>query len=412
MSSRIRPDPGAAACTMRHPQARLHGPELAMTLPLLFTPLALRGLTLKNRVVVAPMHQYSGRDGHVIDWHLMNAGRYAAGGAGLVIVESTKIERRGCGTVGDLGLWDDAFVPGLRRVADLIRDCGAASGIQLGHSGRKARTGRPWEGGRPLERSAAIADWDDWELVAPSALAADERSPVPRALTVAEIRRVVEAWGRAAARADAAGFDMVEIHGAHGFLLHEFLSPAANLRTDAYGGSPEKRMRFALEVAECVRASWPAHKPLFVRLSVDDDAGWSPADSVVLARLLAARGVDVIDCSAGGITARPVSSAPIGYGYQVPFARAIQREAGLRAMAVGLIVHADQAERILQSGDADLVALAREMLWNPNWAMDAAAKLGVDPFESVPAQYGWWLARRAQAMPALRASTAPPGLEP
>jgi 2,4-dienoyl-CoA reductase-like NADH-dependent reductase (Old Yellow Enzyme family) len=171
-------------------------------------------------------------------------------------------------------------------------------------------------------------------------------------------------------------------------------------------------MRFALEVAECVRASWPAHKPLFVRLSVDDDAGWSPADSVVLARLLAARGVDVIDCSAGGITARPVSSAPIGYGYQVPFARAIQREAGLRAMAVGLIVHADQAERILQSGDADLVALAREMLWNPNWAMDAAAKLGVDPFESVPAQYGWWLARRAQAMPALRASTAPPGLEP
>jgi 2,4-dienoyl-CoA reductase-like NADH-dependent reductase (Old Yellow Enzyme family) len=377
-----------------------------MTRPLLFTPLALRGLTLKNRIVVAPMHQYSGRDGHVTDWHLMNAGRYAAGGAGLVIVESTKIERRGCGTVGDLGLWDDAFVPGLARVAGLIRECGAASGIQLGHSGRKARTARPWEGGRPLARSAAIADWDDWEPVAPSALAADERSPVPRALTVTEIRDVVESWGRAAARADAAGFDMVEIHGAHGFLLHEFLSPQANRRTDAYGGSAANRMRFALEVAESVRARWPAHKPLLVRLSVDDDAGWSPADSVVLARLLAARGVDAIDCSAGGITARPVSSAPIGYGYQVPFARAIRREAGLRAMAVGLIVHAAQAEAILQAGDADLVALAREMLWNPNWAMDAAARLGVDPFEGVPPQYGWWLARRVQAMPDLVASTA------
>lgn len=383
-----------------------------MTRPLLFTPLALRELTLKNRVVVAPMHQYTGRDGHVTDWHLMNAGRYAAGGAGLVIVESTKIERRGCGTVGDLALWDDAFVPGLRRVADLIRECGAASGIQLGHSGRKARTGRPWEGGRPLEPSAAIADWDDWELVAPSALAADERSPVPRALSVAEIRDVVEAWGRAAARADAAGFDVVEIHGAHGFLLHEFLSPAANRRTDAYGGSAAKRMRFAIEVAECVRANWPARKPLFVRLSVDDDAGWGPQDSVALARLLAERGVDVIDCSAGGITARPVSSAPIGYGYQVPFARAIRREAGLRAMAVGLIVHAGQAERILQSGDADLVALAREMLWNPNWTMDAASKLGVDPFELVPPQYGWWLAKRVQAMPALRASTSSEGLDP
>jgi 2,4-dienoyl-CoA reductase-like NADH-dependent reductase (Old Yellow Enzyme family) len=377
-----------------------------MTPPLLFTPLALRGLTLKNRVVVAPMHQYSGQAGHVTDWHLMNAGRYAAGGAGLVIVESTKVERRGCGTVGDLGLWDDRFVPGLKRVADLIRQCGAASGIQLGHSGRKARTGRPWEGGRPLEPSPAITDWADWELVAPSALAADERSPVPRELSVTEIRDVIEAWGHAAARADAAGFDVVEIHGAHGFLLHEFLSPAANRRTDGYGGSPAARMRFALEVAECVRAAWPAHKPLFVRLSVDDDAGWHPADSVGLARLLAARGVDVIDCSAGGITPRPVSSAPIGYGYQVPFARAIRREADLRSMAVGLIVHADQAERILRAGDADLIALAREMLWNPNWAMDAAAKLGVDPFEMVPPQYGWWLARRAQAMPDLVASTA------
>jgi 2,4-dienoyl-CoA reductase-like NADH-dependent reductase (Old Yellow Enzyme family) len=202
------------------------------------------------------------------------------------------------------------------------------------------------------------------------------------------------------------GFDGVELHGANGYLLEQFLNPHVNTRTDGYGGSIEGRNRFALEVAECVRASWPAHKPLFVRLSVDDDAGWSPADSVVLARLLAARGVDVIDCSAGGITPRPVASAPIGYGYQVPFARAIKREAGVRAMAVGLIVHPAQAERVLQDGDADLVALAREMLWNPNWAMDAAAKLGVDPFGLVPPQAGWWLERRAKSMPGMVPSTA------
>ena len=377
-----------------------------MSTPLLFTPLALRGLTLKNRIVVAPMHQYSAVDGFATDWHLMNVGRFAAGGAGLVFVESTKIERRGCGTVGDLGLWDDAFIPGLKRITDLVHLSGAACGIQLGHSGRKARTGRPWEGGKPLVRSDAIADWDAWDLVAPSALAPDEASPVPRALTVAEIRQVVEDWGRAAARAHAAGFDVVEIHGAHGFLLHEFLSPAANQRTDAYGGSAENRHRFALEVAESVRAAWPADKPLFMRLSVDDDAGWAPADSVALSKKLAALGVDVIDCSAGGITPKPVSSAPIGYGYQVPFARAIQKEAGVRAMAVGLIVHAAQAEAVLKAGDADLIALAREMLWNPNWAMDAAAKLGVDPFTLIPPQAGWWLDKRAKAMPSLVPSTA------
>jgi 2,4-dienoyl-CoA reductase-like NADH-dependent reductase (Old Yellow Enzyme family) len=378
-----------------------------MTAPLLFSPLTLRDLSLKNRVVVAPMHQYSGRDGHATDWHLMNAGRFAAGGAGLVVVESTKIERRGCGTVGDLGLWADAFVPGLKRIVDLVHDCGAACGIQLGHSGRKARVGRPWEGGRPLDRAtAAVADWDAWEPVAPSAIAADDASPVPRALSVAEIGAVVDAWGAAARRADAAGFDVVEIHGAHGFLLHEFLSPRANRREDAYGGTPEKRMRFALEVAECVRAAWPAGKPLFVRLSIDDDAGWTPADSVALAVRLAERGVDVIDCSAGGITPKPVSSAPIGYGYQVPFARAIRRDAGVRAMAVGLIVHPGQAERVLRDGDADLIALGREMLWNPNWTMDAAAKLGVDPFSLVPPQAGWWLERRAKAMPSLVPSTA------
>jgi 2,4-dienoyl-CoA reductase-like NADH-dependent reductase (Old Yellow Enzyme family) len=385
-----------------------------MTQPLLFTPLAIRDLTLKNRVVVAPMHQYSAEDGFATDWHLMNAGRYAAGGAGLVIVESTKIERRGCGTVGDLGLWDDAFVPGLARIVKLLHHCGAAAGIQLGHSGRKSRVQRPWEGGKPLKKdgaeAAAVADWDAWELVAPSALPSDVGAPIPRALTRAEIAGVVDAWGKAAARAHAAGFDMVEIHGAHGFLLHEFLSPVANQRDDEYGGSEVNRMRFACEVAESVRAHWPAAKPLFLRLSAEDDAGWGPAQSVELARRVKPLGVDVIDCSSGGILGRaPAGAARPAYGYQVPYADRIRNEAGIMSMAVGLIVHATQAERILQEGRADLIALAREMLYNPNWAMDAAQKLGLDPqFTMLPPPYQYWLERRAATVPDVRPSTFGP----
>ena len=376
-----------------------------MTTPILFSPLRVRGLELRNRVVVAPMHQYAAVDGFANDWHLMNAGRYAAGGAGLVIMESTKVERRGCGTVGDLGLWDDKFVPERARVAGFIRQCGAAAGIQLGHSGRKARCGRPWEGGKPLVRSDAIPDWDAWELVAPSAIAADERSPVPRALEPDEIRAIARAWGDAAARADAAGFDVVEIHGAHGFLIHEFLSPVANQRTDAYGGSPENRMRFAIEVVEQVRARWPAHKPLFLRLSAEDDAGWGPAQSAVLAGLVKPMGVDVIDCSSGGILGTPPAVKP-DYGYQVPYADSIRRDAGILTMAVGLIVHAEQAERILADGQADLIALAREMLYNPNWAMDAAQKLGADPsFAMVPPPYRFWLSKRASTLPQVVPST-------
>jgi len=382
-----------------------------MTQPLLFTPLRVRELTLRNRVVVAPMHQYSAVKGFATDWHLMNAGRYAAGGAGLVILESTKIERRGCGTVGDLGIWDDAFVPQLARVAEFVHQCGAAAGIQLGHSGRKARIQRPWEGGRPLTQAeakdAGIDDWDAWELVAPSALPADEGLPAPRALTREEIRAVAEAWGKAAARAHAAGFDVVEIHGAHGFLIHEFLSPLANQRSDEYGGSEEKRMRFALEVCESVREAWPPGKPLFLRLSAEDDAGWGPAQSVALAKLVKPMGVDVIDCSSGGILGKPPAGAvKPAYGYQVPYAERIKKEAGIKTMAVGLIVHADQAERILQEGRSDLVALAREMLYNPSWTMDAAQKLGVDAeFALAPPPYRYWLARRAATVPEVKPST-------
>ena len=380
-----------------------------MSTPLLFTPLTIREVTLPNRVVVAPMHQYSAVRGFANDWHLMNAGRYAAGGAGFVMMESTKVERRGCGTLGDLGLWDDAFVPGLERIVDLIHGCGSVAGIQLGHSGRKARTGRPWEGGRPLERSDDIEDWDAWELVAPSAIAADERSPVPRALERTEIADVVQAFGKAAARAYAAGFDIVEIHGAHGFLIHEFLSPVANQRTDDYGGSELNRMRFAIEVVEAVRANWPASKPLFLRLSAEDDAGWGPEQSVALARIVRPLGVDVIDCSSGGILGKAPSVAP-GYDYQVPYADRIRREAEIMTMAVGVIVHAQQAERILQEGRADLIAVGREMLYNPNWAMDAAQKLGADPkFEMLPPPYQYWLSRRAATVKDMVPSSWRPG---
>lgn len=383
-----------------------------MTQPLLFAPIDIRDTTLKNRVVVAPMHQYSGVRGFPTDWHLMNAGRFAAGGAGLVIVESTKVERRGCGTVGDLGLWDDAFVPHFRRLSDFIRQHNAVPGIQIGHSGRKARRFRPWEGGKPLVRSPEIDDWEDWELVAPSALPGGPSDPEPRALAHDEIPRVVEAWGNAARRADEAGFDLLEIHGAHGYLIHQFLSPMANRRNDDYGGSELNRMRFAVEVVEAVRANWPNHKPLFMRLSVQDGAGWGPDESIALAKIVGPKGVDVIDCSSGGMTGAPVvGDGPVTYGYQVPYAERLRKEAGVMSMAVGLIVHADQAEEILRQGRADLIALAREILYNPNWPMDAAQKLGVDPkFAIVPPPQSYWLAKRASSVKDIVPSTYRQGI--
>ncbi|MBM85322.1 MAG: NADH:flavin oxidoreductase [Rhodospirillaceae bacterium] len=366
-----------------------------MTQPLLFAAYELRGVTLKNRVAIAPMHQYSGINGFPTDWHLMSVGRYAAGGAGLVFVESTKVERRGCGTVGDLGLWRDEFIPHFSRLADFIRQHGAVPAVQLGHSGRKARRYRPWEGGKPLDPSPEINDWDAWELVSSSG-ESDKGEPPPRALSIEEIQNVVERWGAAAGRADRAGFDVLEIHGAHGYLIHQFLSPHANRRNDAYGGSEANRFRFAIEVVESVRTSWPDSKPLFLRLSVQDDAGWGPEENVRLARIVRDKGVDVIDCSSGGMRGPPVvSTGQVGYGYQVPYAEKLKKEAEIATMAVGLIVHADQAERILQDGKADLIAVAREAMHNPNWPMDAAMKLGVNsPFALMPSPYEYWLEKR------------------
>ncbi|MBT4487301.1 MAG: NADH:flavin oxidoreductase/NADH oxidase [Rhodospirillaceae bacterium] len=388
-----------------------------MSKPLLFTPLSMRDITVKNRIVVAPMHQYAAKQGFPTDWHLMNVGRFAVGGAGMVFVESTKVDRRGCGTVGDLGLWDDAMVPHFKRLSDFIKEHGSVSALQLGHSGRKARRFRPWEGGAPLEQAAAEAegvdDWDAWELVAPAAVAAG-KDPEPRALSRAEIQDLVEAWGKAAARAEAAGFDVLEIHGAHGYLIHQFLSPVANLRNDDYGGSEANRRRFAIEVTEAVRANWPDNKPLFLRLSVEDDSGWGPDDSVALSRIVKDKGVDVIDCSSGGMRGSPVvGTGPVGYGYQVPYAAKVRAEAEMMSMAVGLIVHADQAEQILQNGEADLIALAREFLHNPNWALDAAQKLGLDDaYDLMPSAYQFWLEKRDEAVAELIPSTQQSGISP
>ena len=386
-----------------------------MGTPLLFQPIKIRDVTLKNRVVVAPMHQYAAVKGYPTDWHLMNAGRFAAGGAGLVFIESTKVERRGCGTAGDMGLWDDSYTEHFRRLADFIRSQNSVPAIQLGHSGRKARRFRPWEGGAPLTEEGAIKagvdDWDDWELVAPSAIGSSETEPIPRALSFGEIQKTIENWSEAARRANEAGFEVLEIHAAHGYLLHQFLSPKANLRTDEYGGSESKRMRLPLEIAEAVRANWPEDKPLFIRLSVEDDAGWGPDESVRFSKLVRAKGVDVIDCSSGGMRGSPVLSAGlVGYGYQVPYAEKIRKETDLMSMAVGLIVHAEQAEEILQSGRADLIAIAREFLHNPNWALDAALKLGVeDAFKVTPPAYDYWLEKRSSSVKDVVPSTYFPG---
>jgi 2,4-dienoyl-CoA reductase-like NADH-dependent reductase (Old Yellow Enzyme family) len=367
---------------------------------LLFSPLRIRDVEIKNRIVVPPMLQYVAERGFPTPWHITNAGKFAAGGAGLVIVESTKVERRGCGTVGDLGIWDDKFIAPLRDIASFIKSNGAAAGIQLGHTGRKGKARRPWEGDGTLsaQELAAVDDVDGWGLIGPSALAFGNGYFTPRALERHEIPDAIGAWGKAAARADQAGFDVVELHAAHGYLIHSFLSPEANQRTDDYGGSEANRMRFAIEVAESVRANWPAPKPLFVRLSIEDEAGWGPAENARLVRIFKTKGVDVIDCSTGGLNSKVPNFFRLNeYGYQVQFADYIRREADIMTMAVGLIIHGDQAEAILQDKKADLVAVGREFIHNPNWAMDAAQKLGVDPtFSAVPPQMGYWLEKRAR----------------
>lgn len=368
----------------------------------LFSGYQLRSVRLKNRIVASPMWQYAGEGGHATDWHLMNLGRLADGGAALVFQEGTTVERRGCGTPGDLGIWDDVYVPGLRRLAATIRANGAVPGIQLMHSGRKARQTAPFDGRLPLD---CPPDMADWEVIGPSAIRVGDIYPVPREMTASDITAVQEAWVSAARRAAEAGYDVLNLHGGHGYLIHQFLSEVSNRRSDRYGGDFNNRIRFLIEIVEGIRAVWPEDKPIAVRLSVIDN-GWPLEDSVALVRELKKVGIDMIDCSSGGIIGSPVIGVKATYGYQVPLAAHIRRETGMPTTAVGLIVHAEQAERILAEDSAELVAIGRELIYNPNWPIDAAQKLGVDPeFLAAPRRARFWLARRAAGMPELVPST-------
>ncbi|AWB22998.1 NADH:flavin oxidoreductase/NADH oxidase [Methylobacterium currus] len=366
----------------------------------LVTPVRLRDVSLRNRVVIPPMCQYSARDGMAGDYHLVHYGRFALGGAGLVILEATAVVPEGRITHGDLGIWSDAHGAALARVAGFLKAQGSAAGLQLAHAGRKASMQRPWEGNGPLSGEEIARGESPWPIVAPSPIPLDEGWLTPAELSPADLDALTEAFVAAAQRANAAGFDVIELHAAHGYLLHSFLSPLTNRRDDAFGGDRTGRMRFPLTVARALRAAWPAAKPLFVRVSAVDglEGGLTLDDTLAFAGELRALGVDMLDCSSGGL-AGSATAARIrrDYGFQVGFAEAVRRETGLATMAVGLIVDPRQAAAIVAEGRADLVAVGREALADPNWALRARRALGGadEPgFEAWPQQAGWWLERR------------------
>lgn len=376
---------------------------------LLFSPLRLRGLELKNRVVISPMCQYLARNGVATDWHMVHLGQFATGGAGLIFTEATAVEEHGRITHGDLGLWRDDQGAALQRITDFVKLNGSVPAIQLAHAGRKASIRLPWQGNAALDETDAAKGCPPWQSVAPTASPYDPSGSIPRALGADEIPALIESWRNAAHRARDAGFEVVEVHAAHGYLIHQFLSATSNPRTDSYGGDLAGRMRLLLEIVEGVRAVWPADRPVFVRFSVSDDADpdWSFEDACTLVVALKERGVDVIDCSSGGI-AKP------GYairgrhviGYQVGLAEQVRRATGMTCMAVGLITSGRQAEEILQAGQADLVAVGREALVDAHWALHAATDLRVDDeFAAWPRQYGWWLDQRARALARVSATT-------
>lgn len=347
----------------------------------LFSPVTIRSIRLKNRLVVSPMCQYSSVDGFANDWHLVHLGSRAVGGAGLIFTEAAAVSPEGRITPDDLGIWSDGHTANLKRITQFINQNGAVAGIQLAHAGRKASHRSPWQGGM-----AIVPDEESgWQTVAPSAVPFAEGGPVPAALTTQGIEKVRSDFEAAARRAYAAGFQVAEIHAAHGYLLHEFLSPLSNERTDAYGGSFDNRIRLLLEVVARVQTGWPGDLPLFVRISATDwtEGGWTADDSVALAAVLKTKGVDVIDCSTGGNV--PRATIPTAPGYQVTFAERIKREAGLMTAAVGLITSVEQAEAILSDGQADLILLAREFLRSPYFPLHAAHALGEDV--AWPVQY-------------------------
>ena len=347
----------------------------------LFSPLQIGSVRLPNRIVVSPMCEYSSADGFASDWHLVHLGSRAVGGAGLIFTEATAVAAEGRISPQDLGLWKDEHIAPLARIVDFLHSQGACAGIQLAHAGRKASTFRPWEG-----EGAVLPEQGGWsEVLAPSAIRFAENYPQPRELDTAGSARVRREFRDAAARADRAGFDVIEIHAAHGYLLQEFLSPISNHRGDNYGGSFENRVRLLLEVVADIREVWPRERPLFVRISATDwtEGGWELPDSVRLGALLRERSVDLIDVSSGGNVA--AARVPVGPGYQTPFSAAIRAEAGIRTGSVGMITDPAQAAHILRTGQADLVFLAREFLRDPYWPLHAAAELGEGA--SWPPQY-------------------------
>jgi 2,4-dienoyl-CoA reductase-like NADH-dependent reductase (Old Yellow Enzyme family) len=347
----------------------------------LFSPFTMRGLTIDNRTIVSPMCEYSAEDGNATDWHLMHLGQFATSGIGLVITEAAAVEPRGRITAQDLGLWCDDNEEALGRVMRFCREYGQAKmGIQLAHAGRKASTHRPWEGRDPLKEGAGA-----WETISSSANPQGEGWHTPRSMDRAEMDVVRDAFVEATKRSDRLGFDMIEVHGAHGYLLHEFLSPIANTRNDEYGGPIDNRMRYPLEVFAAMRAVWPEEKPMGIRISATDweEHGWTPEDSVVFAGKLKELGCDYICASSGGISGN--TRLELGEGYQVDFAENIRNETGMPTMAVGMIYDPHHAESIVADGKADMVALARGLLFDPHWAVRAAAALDVET--SSPPQY-------------------------
>ena len=365
----------------------------------LLSPITFRDLTLKNRAIVAPMCQYSAKAGVANDWHLVHLGRFALGGFSLVIAEATAVSREGRISYADLGLWDDGQVAPLKTIVDFLHRNGAAAGIQLAHAGRKAASPLPWRGGfTETEAEKAALGFESWTPVAPSAERHSASSPLPTALDAEGLGRMRAAWISATKRAEAAGFDMIELHSAHGYLLNQFLSPVANKRTDEYGGSLENRMRFPLEIARAVRAAWPAHKPLFARISVTDwiEGGVTVEESIAYAKELKAIGYDLIHCTSSGFDGAKIPVAPL---YQVPLAEAVRKGADIPTAAVGLITKAQEAEAILQQGQADVIALARQALDDPNWPLHAMRDLQVaESYAQWPLQAGYAVRNKDRAL--------------
>jgi 2,4-dienoyl-CoA reductase-like NADH-dependent reductase (Old Yellow Enzyme family) len=338
----------------------------------LFSPLTIRDITLKNRIVVSPMCQYSSEDGYANDWHLVHLGSRAVGGAGLVMTEATAVTAEGRISPDDLGIWKDEHIPFLKRIVSFIEKTGSVAGMQLAHAGRKGSQTSPWKGPRGLTKEEG-----SWQTIAPSALAFKAGDLIPHALSTEEISEVTEAFKKAAIRALSAGFKVLEIHAAHGYLIHEFLSPVSNKREDAYGGNFENRARLLIEIVEAIRTVWPMTLPLFVRVSATEwvEDGWNENDSILLATKLITKGVDLIDCSSGGNVA--TAKIPIGPLYQVKLAEIIKKESGIKTGAVGLITTTEEANAIIQNNQADLVFLAREILRNPYFPLKAAKELNV-----------------------------------